>query len=88
MSTNAPADAPASVENENDGLLRLAPKSPENGIARTPSAHAVHFENGEVDENDILQGDEATPRETFLPITRSALVDRLTRPQAWQAGQA
>jgi hypothetical protein len=88
MSTNAPADAPASVANENDGLLQLAPRSPENGIARTPSAHAVHFENGEVDENDILQGDEATPRETFLPITRSALVDRLTRPQAWQAGQA
>ncbi|MEL7303766.1 MAG: TMEM143 family protein, partial [Pseudomonadota bacterium] len=37
---------------------------------------------------DILPPDEKRKRETFLPVTRMALVDRLTKPQAWQPGEA
>ncbi len=36
---------------------------------------------------DVVEPDAAR-RETFLPVTRSALIDRLTRPQAWEQGQA
>ncbi|MEL6299053.1 MAG: TMEM143 family protein [Pseudomonadota bacterium] len=37
---------------------------------------------------DILPPDHQRHRETFLPVTRAALVDRLTKPQAWNAGEA
>lgn len=36
---------------------------------------------------DVVAPDEQR-RETFLPVTRTALIERLTRPQAWQHGQA
>ena len=32
---------------------------------------------------DILKPDDERPRERFIPITRFALIDRLTSPQAW-----
>lgn len=38
--------------------------------------------------DDILPPDSARPRETFIPVTRAALVDRLTKPQAWGPGDA
>ncbi len=62
-----------------------------DGAARAPAAHEVHFHDEEdlaSDAFDLLGTDEESLRETFLPITRAALVDRLTRPQAWPAGQA
>lgn len=59
----------------------------DGGIARTPAAHAVHFESEEP-AYDLLSEENAEMRETFLPVTRAALVDRLTRPQAWPAGDA
>lgn len=62
--------------------------APDSGIARTPAAHAVHFETNEEPAPDLLSAENAEMRETFLPVTRAALVDRLTRPQAWPAGDA
>ena len=38
--------------------------------------------------NDVLQPDEKRKRERFIPVTRFALLDRLTRPYLWPAGQA
>lgn len=37
---------------------------------------------------DVMHPDARRPRETFLPVTTYALIDRLAAPQAWPAGQA
>lgn len=37
---------------------------------------------------DVMHPDVQRPRETFLPITTHALIERLAAPQAWPAGQA
>ena len=58
-----------------------------HGVARAPAAQEIHLETEATpaaEEHDILSDDKAEARETFLPITRAALVDRLTRPQAWE----
>jgi hypothetical protein len=68
---------------------RTAPRSPDGGIARAPEAHAVSFEGEAAAKAKVLDEEIGEDhRETFLPITRAALVDRLTRPQAWPSGQA
>ncbi len=36
--------------------------------------------------DDIIADDAVRANETFIPVTRSALVDRLVRPQVWAAG--
>lgn len=37
---------------------------------------------------DILDADEKRPDEHFIPLTRAALVERLTRPDLWPQGEA
>jgi hypothetical protein len=37
---------------------------------------------------DVLQPDSVRARETFIPVTTYALIDRLTQPQAWAPGEA
>lgn len=37
---------------------------------------------------DILQPDSTRKREKFIPVTRYALMDRLTIPHAWEPGRA
>ncbi|WP_045837318.1 TMEM143 family protein [Hyphomicrobium sp. 99] len=37
---------------------------------------------------DILEPDDTRKRERFIPVTRFALLDRLTKPFLWPAGQA
>ncbi|MBY0559701.1 TMEM143 family protein [Hyphomicrobium sp.] len=37
---------------------------------------------------DILKPDDTRKRERFIPVTRFALLDRLTKPWLWPAGQA
>lgn len=39
-------------------------------------------------QTDILQPDEKRKRERFIPVTRFALLDRLTKPFLWNPGQA
>ena len=62
-------------------------RTADGGIARAPAAHAVHFET-EDPSFDLLSEEASEARETFLPVTRAALTDRLTRPQAWPNGDA
>lgn len=68
----------------------LTPSIEKDGIARAPTSHEVQFDipTSEDAELDLLSNKEGNYRETFLPITRTALIDRLTRPQAWDPGQA
>ncbi len=39
-------------------------------------------------QQDILKPDDVRKRERFIPVTRFALMDRLTLPSAWPAGDA
>jgi hypothetical protein len=39
-------------------------------------------------QTDVLKPDAARKRERFIPITRFALMDRLTLPSAWKPGEA
>jgi hypothetical protein len=48
----------------------------------------VHEDEDATPINDVLQPDEKRKRERFIPVTRFALLDRLTRPYLWPAGQA
>ena len=40
------------------------------------------------DGRDIVPPDDRRPAERFLPVTRFALIERLTKPELWPAGQA
>jgi hypothetical protein len=51
--------------------------------AATSGAGAQAFEN-----SDVLQPDTTRKREKFIPVTRYALMDRLTIPHAWEPGRA
>jgi hypothetical protein len=37
---------------------------------------------------DVLAPDDTRKRERFIPVTRFALLDRLTKPYLWPPGQA
>lgn len=56
-----------------------------------PGAHppeSIIIEGLSEDEDDILAPDSERDRETFIPITRFALMERLTLPTAWPPGEA
>lgn len=61
-------------------------------VASTRSAPApvsVTFEDADqLRDEDFTGRDEHGGRETFIPVTRAALMDRLTLPKAWHPGQA
>jgi hypothetical protein len=40
------------------------------------------------ERGDILEADEKRPDEHFIPVTRTALVERLTRPEIWPNAEA
>jgi hypothetical protein len=44
--------------------------------------------NGAAVPPDVLESDETDARERFIPITRFALIERLTRPGVWPLGMA
>ena len=54
---------------------------------RPMEADEPHLEN-KLQAEDVLPPDTERARETFLPVTRAAIVDRLTKPQAWLPGEA
>ncbi len=45
-------------------------------------------EDAERQPIDILEPDDTRKRERFIPVTRFALLDRLTKPYLWPVGQA
>lgn len=58
---------------------------------KAPRPASVTFEDADdLREGPVIIADEeveADSRETFIPVTRAALMDRLTRPQAWRPGE-
>jgi hypothetical protein len=61
------------------------PAQPEGAIAAVLSFASEDHEPASLANG---QAAEARPDEHFLPVTKYALVDRLTRPQTWQPGVA
>ncbi len=64
-----------------------------SSAAADPDGHrvpeSITFEVADGDtEPDILAPDEERDREHFIPITRFALMDRLTMPSAWPPGKS
>lgn len=60
---------------------QTAPAAPAIATARTGKHPPVPTEEAE----NLLDLRRDPSRETFIPVTRSALMDRLTSPQAWPA---
>ncbi len=57
-------------------------------LADFDSHPAEATENVAQEPIDILAPDEKRKRERFIPVTRFALLDRLTKPHLWPPGQA
>ena len=63
------------------GLNQQIQTSPANTDGSAPQPTSIQLG---VDPNEpVIPSDEVLVRETFIPITKFALLDRLTRPQAW-----
>ncbi len=67
-----------------------APRSdmPRSDSAHPPRSHRIEGIAAGLSAADVIEADGHRPRERFIPITRFALIDRLTRPKAWSNGQA
>lgn len=76
VGTEAVLDEPYAIARDDH---RAAPRSA--SPMRVPPST---FVSAEVDGPDILEPDSKRPRERFIPITRFALMDRLTAPEAWR----
>lgn len=57
-----------------------APKATSSFFPKQPPAHGAAATDGEAESE--------RPRERFIPVTRFALLDRLTAPSAWPSGQS
>jgi len=81
------ADAPTET-------IATTPRTPHatSGDKSAPTPATVVFEDEEVLREDGALVDEieeeVDTRETFIPVTAAALLDRLTRPDAWPGGEA
>ena len=71
-----------SAEHVNQQAQGLQPQR--DGFAPQPTS----VELGIDPSKPVIPSDDAVPRETFIPVTKFALLDRLTRPQAWEAGDS
>lgn len=60
-----------------------AGEAPKSASAAAPPATTYVAAPAAPADKDILEPDHQRPRERFIPITRFALMDRLTSPQAW-----
>jgi len=56
--------------------------------AKPPVSHKIKTPPSPLSGMDILAPDSQRAREHFIPLTRFALMERLTAPQAWPKGEA
>jgi len=73
-------DAPGAAPKSSAGFY---PKQPNAGAQATGKARA-----GQVSAFDKVVPESERGRERFIPVTRFALIDRLTANEVWPAGQA
>ncbi len=60
--------------------------NPRSGLKPTPSVTAAAIPIADTIIAEIFGGDDT--REKFIPVTPQALMDRLSRPEAWSRGEA
>jgi len=73
--TGSPVASGAGTSNE----------APGNG-ERTPASRSYTTHPATPGQPDLIPPDTIRKREKFIPVTRFALMDRLTRPRAWPHG--
>lgn len=66
----------------------VQPPSGHSDARHPPAATIVRTVPSPLSGIDILKPDSERARERFIPVTRFALMERLTHPQAWPAGEA
>ncbi|MEM1371777.1 MAG: DUF3754 domain-containing protein [Pseudomonadota bacterium] len=64
-------------------LEGTGPATPAEVTRRPPPSHKVTDIDSGITKGDLLKPDDERPLEKFIPITRFALIDRLSRPKAW-----
>jgi hypothetical protein len=71
-------------------LHKADPKPAQATRPEGPIAAVLQLASEDEEPTHLADGQVMSPRpdEHFLPVTKHALVDRLTRPQAWQPGVA
>lgn len=75
-----------SLERHQHGMPMTDGGGPAATGAHAPAPTAIEM-NIDPDEMPPIPPDSELGRETFIPVTLFALMDRLTRPQAWPAGE-
>ncbi len=75
------------ISSENPAHMdQQTPTAPTQAGGHAPQPSTVQL--GIDPDEPVMPSDDSVPRETFIPVTKFALLDRLTRPQAWEAGEA
>lgn len=64
------------------------PTSTPADVPHSPRSQKIEGVAAGLRDTDLIAPDEKRPREKFIPITRFALIDRLTRKKAWPGNQA
>ncbi|MEO1281033.1 MAG: TMEM143 family protein [Pseudomonadota bacterium] len=65
-----------------------APNPAADGVAKPPRSQKFKKVADGLDGPDLLPPDNVRPLEKFIPVTRFALMDRLTKSKAWPSGEA
>ena len=63
------------------------PQAAGQAVGHTAASEDVQLEQAKSNV-DIVAPDSTRPLENFIPVTRFALIDRLTMPESWAPGQA
>ncbi|MEL7047731.1 MAG: TMEM143 family protein [Pseudomonadota bacterium] len=63
-------------------------QNPNGDVAKPPKSRNFTKTEASLGNPDLLPPDDVRPLEKFIPITRFALMDRLSKPKAWANGEA
>ncbi len=87
QATSRTGDATAPVAPE--GAAKVVQKpGQEAAVLSAPTVIPAGTDGPDLPKIDIVARHSAAVRETFIPITKTALIDRLTHADAWPPGQA
>ena len=91
MSSASTTATSASADKASTGTVRqrvIVKSGGETASLPTPTIVKVDSKPGDVVGFDLLARHGDATRETFVPITKAALIDRLTHDDAWPVGEA
>lgn len=90
IDTTAPASTIRDVETivPAPGEPATPRKSVIKDVARPPRSHKIETVPSDLTDPDVMIPVPNAGREKFIPVTRFALIDRLSRKRAWPDGEA